>query len=75
MMKYNLSYIAIILVTSLLFFTACSDKYMEDMNTDPSKADSVDPNAQLTTAQLQTYGDLGLWLRSIATIFTHSINI
>ena len=59
-MKYNLSYIAIILVTSLLFFTACSDKYMEDMNTDPSKAATVDPNAQLTTAQLQTYGDLGM---------------
>lgn len=59
-MKYNLSYIVIMLVTSVLFFTACSDKYMEDMNTDPSKAASVDPNAQLTTAQLQTYGDLGM---------------
>ncbi len=59
-MKYNLSYIAIMLVTSVLFFAACSDQYMEDMNTDPSKADSVDPNAQLTTAQLQTYGDLGM---------------
>ncbi len=59
-MKYNLSYIAIMLVTSLLFFTACSDEYMENMNTDPSKAASVDPNAQLTTAQLQTYGDLGM---------------
>ena len=59
-MKYYLSYIVIMLVTSVLFFTACSDKYMEDMNTDPSKAASIDPNAQLTTAQLQTYGDLGL---------------
>lgn len=40
-------------------FSSCSDDYMEDLNTDPSKAPSIDPNAQLTTAQLQTYGDLG----------------
>jgi hypothetical protein len=33
---------------------------MENMNTDPSKAATIDPNAQLTTAQLQTYGDLGM---------------
>ncbi len=33
---------------------------MEDLNTDPSKATSIDPNAQLTSAQLQTYGDLGM---------------
>ncbi|PTN05028.1 SusD/RagB family nutrient-binding outer membrane lipoprotein [Mangrovibacterium marinum] len=59
-MKYNLSYIAIMLVTSVLFFAGCTDQYMENMNTDPSKASSVDPNAQLTTAQLQTYGDLGM---------------
>lgn len=39
--------------------TACSDSYMENLNTDPSKADVLDPNAQLTTAMLQTYGDLG----------------
>ena len=34
------------------FLGACSDSYLEDMNTDPSKADVIDPNAQLTTAQL-----------------------
>lgn len=39
-------------------FSSCSNDYMEDLNTDPSKAPSIDPNAQLTTAQLQTYGDL-----------------
>lgn len=33
---------------------------MENMNTDPSKAATIDPNAQLTTAQLQTYGDLSM---------------
>lgn len=59
-MKYNLSYITIILVAFVMFFPACSDQYMENMNTDPSKAGTIDPNAQLTTAQLQTYGDLGM---------------
>lgn len=43
-----------------LFFASCSDEYMENMNTDPSKAATIDPNAQLTTAQLQTYGDLSM---------------
>lgn len=56
-------YIVRILALSTLFvgclFSSCSDDYMEDLNTDPSKAPSIDPNAQLTTAQLQTYGDLG----------------
>ena len=39
---------------SLLCFAACSDEYMEEINSDPSKATTIDPNAQLTTAQLQT---------------------
>ncbi len=43
-----------------MFFAACSDEYMEDLNTNPSKATTLDPNAQLTSAQLQTYGDLGM---------------
>lgn len=57
-MKYK--YITLILVISTLFIAACSDEYMEKMNTDPSKATTMDPNAQLTTAQLQTYGNLGM---------------
>lgn len=49
----------------LAFFVAtglssCSDNYMEEMNTDDTKADFINPNAQLTTAQLQTYGDLNI---------------
>ncbi|MCF0220016.1 MAG: SusD/RagB family nutrient-binding outer membrane lipoprotein [Muribaculaceae bacterium] len=47
-------------LVALLALGSCSDKYMSDLNTDPSKAASIDPNAQLTTAVLQTYGDLGL---------------
>lgn len=59
-MKYNLSYITIISAVLVMLFPACSDEYMENMNTNPSKAASIDANAQLTTAQLQTYGDLGM---------------
>ncbi len=49
-----------LLVALGLAFSSCSDSYMEDLNTDPSKVSDIDPNAQLTTAQLQTYGDLGM---------------
>lgn len=59
-MKHYTSYIATVLAACLLGFASCSDEYMENMNTDPSKAATIDPNAQLTTAQLQTYGDLGM---------------
>ena len=58
-MKYSKSYL-IIMAASLLSLFSCSDEYMEELNTDPSKAAEIDPNAQLTTAQLQTYGDLGM---------------
>ena len=45
---------------------------MEDINTDESKASSIEPSAQLTTALLQTYGDFGLMdtYRSYITGFT-----
>ena len=52
--------------------SSCSDSYMEEKNTDETKASSIDPNAQLTTALLQTYGDFGLMdtYRSYITGFT-----
>ena len=52
----------IILSAALLagISSSCSDSYMEDLNTDKSKANSIDPNAQLTKPELQTYGDLGM---------------
>ena len=53
-------YITIITMACALFFASCSDEYMENMNPAPSKAATIDPNAQLTTAQLQTYGDLSM---------------
>lgn len=57
-MRHYKSYITMVLVVCTLLFASCSDEYMTNMNTDPSKAATIDPNAQLTTAQLQTYGDL-----------------
>ena len=52
--------------------TSCSDSYMEDVNTDDTKAASIEPSAQLTTALLQTYGDFGMMdtYRSYITGFT-----
>lgn len=52
--------------------SSCSDSYMSDLNTDDSKAMSIDPNAQLTTSLLQTYGDFSLMdtYRSYITGFT-----
>lgn len=68
---YNYMVSAVTAVT-LLGFGACSDAYMEDVNTDDSKANAIDPNTQLTTALLQTYGDFSLMdtYRSYITGFT-----
>ena len=54
---------------------SCSDNYMESLNTDPSKAETIDPNAQLTTAILQTYGDLSMvqTYRSYMYAFTQQL--
>ena len=52
--------------------TSCSDSHMEEINTDDTKASSIEPSAQLTTALLQTYGDFGMMdtYRSYITGFT-----
>lgn len=42
------------------FLASCSDSYMEEVNTDETKYPSVDPNAQLTSTLLQTFGDFSL---------------
>ena len=52
--------IFLLLCVAALTFTACSDSYMESVNTDDSKVSKLDPNAQLTTALLQTYGDFSM---------------
>ena len=60
------------LLTLVVGLSSCSDSYLEDVNTDDSKAEAIDPNAQLTTALLQTYGDFSLMdtYRSYITGFT-----
>ena len=51
---------------------SCSDSHLEDINTGKTKASTINPNAQLTTGLLQTYGDFGMMdtYRSYITGFT-----
>ena len=64
--------IFLLLCVAALAFSSCSDEHMERINTDDTKASSIDPSAQLTTALLQTYGDFGMMdtYRSYITGFT-----
>ena len=73
MHKINKSLMA--LCVAGVSLVSCSDAYMEGLNTDTSKATSIDPNTQLTTALLQTYGDFGLMdtYRSYITGFTQHL--
>lgn len=50
----------ILMAFSMVGMTSCSDSYMEELNTDKTKAKTQDANNQLTTSLLQTYGDFGL---------------
>ena len=52
--------IAILWIAAICATTSCSDEMMERTNTDNTKVSELDPNAQLTTALLQTYGDFSL---------------
>ena len=73
MQKIYKSFITMLVAGATL--VSCSDAYMEGLNTDTSKASSIDPNTQLTTALLQTYGDFGLMdtYRSYITGFTQHL--
>ena len=61
-----------LILAMLLTLFSCSDSHMESVNTDDTKSPTINPNAQLTTALLQTYGDFGLMdtYRSYITGFT-----
>ena len=72
-MKNIKNFAALVVVgCGLLTISSCSDNYMNDVNTDKTKTLTTDPNGQLTTALLQTYGDFGLMdtYRSYITGFT-----
>ena len=61
------------LIAAMAFtLSACSDSHMEEINTDETKVTNLDPNAQLTTSLLQTYGDFSLMdtYRNYITGFT-----
>ncbi|MDR0938922.1 MAG: SusD/RagB family nutrient-binding outer membrane lipoprotein [Mediterranea sp.] len=74
-MRRYASYLTAVTLACTLSLTSCSDEYMTNLNTDPSKAATIDPNAQLTTAQLVTYGDLGMMetYRSYLYAFTQQL--
>ena len=60
-MKKNLLSLSASVLLSLsvaVSFSSCSDKIYEEINTDPTKADHVDPSSQLTYAELQMFGDM-----------------
>lgn len=54
---------------------SCSDDYMAGLNVDKTKAETLDPNNQLTTALLQTYGDFQMMdtYRCYVTGFTQHV--
>ncbi|MCH4183195.1 MAG: SusD/RagB family nutrient-binding outer membrane lipoprotein [Prevotella sp.] len=75
MKKYKL-YLPVILLACTVGFTSCSSNdAMTELNTDPSKAATIDANAQLTTAELQLYGDLdaSATVRSYLYAFTQQL--
>lgn len=59
-------------MTTVVAMTSCSDDTLSNINTDKTKVSNLDPNAQLTTALLQTYGDFSLMdtYRNYITGFT-----
>lgn len=63
---------AMLLMATGGVMTSCSDDMMERTNTDKTKVNQLDPNAQLTTSLLQTYGDFSLMdtYRNYITGFT-----
>ena len=41
-----------------LAFVSCSDKVYEEINTDTTKSQTINPSYQLTYAEMQIYGDM-----------------
>ena len=61
-MKKNLLSLSVSVLLSLsaavFALSSCSDKIYEEINTDPTKASTVNPSSQLSYAILQIYGDM-----------------
>lgn len=58
-MKNNIIKAAVLAMVAL-GACACTNKYLTDLNTDKTKSPTLDPNSQLTTCLLQTYGDFSM---------------
>ena len=59
--KIFLSFSVSVLFTlsaAVFALSSCSDKIYEEINTDPTKASTVNPSSQLSYAILQMYGDM-----------------
>lgn len=52
------SVFCILSAIAVCILPACSDKIYEEINTDPTKADHVNPASQLSYAELQIFGDM-----------------
>lgn len=74
MKKLNIM-LAAAFATAAMGITSCSDDYMSELNVDKTKAETLDPNNQLTTALLQTYGDFQMMdtYRCYITGFTQHV--
>lgn len=74
MKKINIL-LAAAIATATMGLSSCSDDYMADLNVDKTKAETLDPNNQLTTALLQTYGDFQMMdtYRCYITGFTQHV--
>lgn len=58
MKKYLKKALYIVAAVGIIGFSSCND--FEEMNNNPSKSTTTDPNSQLTYAQLYAYGDVEL---------------
>lgn len=58
MKTFKKSVFCILSALAVCVLPSCSDKIYEELNTDPTKADHINPASQLTYAQLQIYGDM-----------------
>lgn len=47
-----------LLVAAVAVFASCSDKVYEDLNTDPTKSETLEPSYQLAYAEKQIFGDM-----------------
>ena len=59
--NHGLTALAVSLLTALcavLALSSCSDKIYEDLNTDPTKSETLNPSYQLAYAEKQIYGDM-----------------